>query len=105
MIKAEFLASLLQSSVSHDPSEIILICWFAPQETFIIIIINVENNCAASYLCGNRDTFFLQDFLKNSIYFKYKSFVTNIFTVTLLFNASLLNKSNNFYDWLQSSER
>ncbi len=38
MIKAEFSASLLQSSVSHDPSEIIL-CWFAAQETFIIIII------------------------------------------------------------------
>ncbi len=34
--KAEFLASLLQS---HDPSEIIIICWFAVQETFIIIII------------------------------------------------------------------
>ncbi len=27
--KAVFSASLLQSSVSHDPSEIILICWFA----------------------------------------------------------------------------
>jgi len=25
--------SLLQSSVSHDPSEIILICWFAAHET------------------------------------------------------------------------
>ncbi len=47
VIKAEFSASLLQSSVSHDPSEIILICWFAAQETFIIIIINVENNSAA----------------------------------------------------------
>ena len=44
MIKAEFSASLLQSSVSHDPSEIILICWFAAQETFMIII-NVENSC------------------------------------------------------------
>ncbi len=33
MIKAVFPASLLQSSVSHDPSEIILICWFADQET------------------------------------------------------------------------
>jgi len=29
VIKAEFSASLLQSSVSHDPLEIILICWFA----------------------------------------------------------------------------
>ncbi len=38
MIKAEFSASLLQSSVSHDPSEIILICRFAAQEIFIIIM-------------------------------------------------------------------
>ncbi len=34
----KFSASLLQSSVSHDPSEIILICWFAAQKTFLIII-------------------------------------------------------------------
>jgi len=26
---AEVSVSLLQSSVTHDPSEIILICWFA----------------------------------------------------------------------------
>ncbi len=38
--KAEFSASLLQSSV-HDPSEIILICWF---------IINIGNRCAAYFL-------------------------------------------------------
>ncbi len=36
---------LLQSSVPHDPSEIILICWFA-QETFINFI-DVEKSCAA----------------------------------------------------------
>ncbi len=36
--EAEFLASLLQSSASHDPSEIILICCFAAQETFVINI-------------------------------------------------------------------
>ncbi len=34
MIKAEYSASFLQSSVSHDPSEIILIYLFAAQETF-----------------------------------------------------------------------
>jgi len=39
----EFSASLLQSSESHDPSEIILIWWFAAQETFII---NAELSCA-----------------------------------------------------------
>ncbi len=51
----EFSASFLQSSVSHDSSEIILICWFAAQETFLIII-NVENS-AASFFCWNLDTF------------------------------------------------
>jgi len=35
--------------VSHDPLEIILICWFIAQETFIMIIINVENNFAAYF--------------------------------------------------------
>ncbi len=48
VIKAEFSASLLQSSVSHDPSEITLIYWFGAQETFPII--NVENNCADLFL-------------------------------------------------------
>ncbi len=43
-----FSASLLQSSVSHDPSEIILICWFAAQQTFLIIV-NVESSCAYIY--------------------------------------------------------
>ncbi len=38
-------------------SEIILIYWFTDQETFLIII-NVENSWAASYFCGNRDTFY-----------------------------------------------
>ncbi len=42
--KAEFSASLLQSLVSHDPSEIVY--WFISQETFLIII-NDENS---SYL-------------------------------------------------------
>ncbi len=50
VIKAEFSASLLQSSVSHD---LLLI---SAQETFLIII-NVENSCAAQYICGNRDAF------------------------------------------------
>ncbi len=50
-----------ESSVSHDPSEIILICWFAAQEAFMIII-DVENSCAAEYFCGNRDTFYFSGF-------------------------------------------
>ncbi len=35
VIKAEFPASLLQSSVSHDPSEIILRWWFGAQDFFL----------------------------------------------------------------------
>jgi len=42
-VKAEFSASLLQSSVSHDPLEIIRICWFVAQET-ISITVNVDNS-------------------------------------------------------------
>ncbi len=34
-------AQLLQSSVSHYPSEIIRICCYSSQKTFLIIIINV----------------------------------------------------------------
>jgi len=39
--KAVFSASLLQVSVLHGPSEMILICWFVGQET--LLIINVKN--------------------------------------------------------------
>jgi len=39
VIKANFSSSV---SVSHYPSEIILIYWFVAQETFIIII-NIED--------------------------------------------------------------
>ncbi len=53
--KAEFPALLLNASVSHDLSEVILRCWFAAQETFWIII-NVKNSCAAKYFCGNWST-------------------------------------------------
>ncbi len=49
--KADFSASLLQSSVSHDPSEIIIICWFDAQD-FFLIIIKCEKS-SASYVCRN----------------------------------------------------
>ncbi len=68
--KLNFQQPLLQS-LSHDPSEIILISWFGAQEAFlliviIIIIINVESSCAAQYVYGNSD--FVN---KNSIYFYF----------------------------------
>jgi len=67
VIKAEFSASLLQSSVSHDPSEITLIWWFDAQETFLII--NVENSCV-QFLPPQKKV------QKNSIFLKWKAFVT-----------------------------
>ncbi len=45
MVKLNFHQSLFQSSVSHDSSEIILICWFAAQETGLSIV-SVENSFA-----------------------------------------------------------
>ncbi len=53
MVKLNFQQPLLQSSVSHDTSEIILISWFDTPEIFLII--NVEKSCAAYHFCGNRD--------------------------------------------------
>ncbi len=47
--KAGFSASLLQSSVSHVPSEIIIICWFTAEEK-IFIIISVKTRCSLVFL-------------------------------------------------------
>jgi len=66
VIKAEFSASLLQFSVSHDPSKIILKWWFDAQETFMFII-NVENSFF---------TFSFQDSLMNRK-FKRTAFIWN----------------------------
>ncbi len=73
-----------RSSVSHDPSEIILIYWSAAQET-IPIIINVENSFAAEWFLWDAWYIFppeFYDYLKvqiNSIYLKY----TYRFSVTM----------------------
>ncbi len=67
-------------------SEIILICWFAAQETFLIII-NVENSCAASYFCGIGDTSFSEQHL-----FQIEIFCKIINVIFDQFNVSLMNK-------------
>jgi len=51
-------ASLFQSSVSHDPSQITLKWGSDDQQTFMIII-TVENG---SYICRNRDAFYFSGF-------------------------------------------
>ncbi len=42
-------------------SEIIIICWFAAPETFMIVI-NVENSRAAQCFCRNGDAFNFSEF-------------------------------------------
>ncbi len=46
-----FHQPLLQSSVSHDPSEVILIRWFDAQATFLLSMLN---RCAAIFLRKSR---------------------------------------------------
>ncbi len=61
------------TSVSHVPSEIIRSYLFAAQETFLIMI-DVKNRSAVSYFVK-----IVIDFVKvqkNSIYYKYTSFVS-----------------------------
>ncbi len=76
------------------------ICWFDAQETFLIIlIINVENRCAAWHLCRNHNIFFQDSLInrnfKRTAFLEIELFcdIVNVFTVTFhLSNVSLLNK-------------
>jgi len=44
MAKLNFSVPLFQFLMSHNPSEIILICLFDAQETFLIINVEKSNN-------------------------------------------------------------
>ncbi len=55
--KAVFSVSLLLSSVSHDPSEIILICWFAAHMSFLSHLINVMQSCWIKVLISFKKIF------------------------------------------------
>ncbi len=78
----------LQSSVSHDPLEIILICWFAAQETLLLsqisIIIQALDNFVETVIIFSR--FFIFDFNNLALYY-------NCWPI----NLSLMNKSRNFF--------
>ncbi len=102
--KAGFSASLLQSSVLHDPSEIILIGWFVAKET-IIIIINVENIVGCNIFVETVIHFFQTFVMNRMFYFYFYLFemeifcnIIHAFTVTIdQFNASFLKKSIHFF--------
>ncbi len=90
--KAEFSASLLQW---HDPSEIILILWFAAQKTFIIIIMlkTAEYNFFRFLWC--KESSEEQHLSEIGIFCN----IINVFIITFdQFKASLINKSINFYN-------
>ncbi len=57
MAKLNIQQLLLQFSVSHDPSEIILICWFGAQEMFLIIISDTFDTFKVSLLSKNINYF------------------------------------------------
>ncbi len=87
--------------MSHDPSEIILIFWFAAQKHLLL------------FLCWKQLTRIFSGFLKEiEIFYN----ILNVFIITFdHFNTSLLNKNTNFYNsppppqkkklyWLQAFE-
>jgi len=61
--KLFFQQPLLKSSVLHDPSEIILICWFGAQETFLTIIYQCWQQLYCLICLWTHP--FLQDYLMN----------------------------------------
>ncbi len=97
-IKAEFSASLLQSSVSRDPSEIILKSWFGGQETFasIDVFSTLLLDIFAESFFQNQKIldFVIKRKFKWSIYWEYKSL--QIFYLNESINV-LLNKTKTKY--------
>ncbi len=73
-VKAEF------SSLSYDPSEIILICWFDAQETFLYYYDYWKQLCCFMFVRKPTYILFVWFFnkykVKNSIYFKH---ITELF--------------------------
>ncbi len=88
--------------MSHDNSEIILICWFAAQETFLSMLKSV----VLLHIFVETTIYFFQAFLLNRKHlFERETFynIINTFTVTFdQINASLLNKSKKQKTWLQT---
>ncbi len=63
--KAECSVSLLQSSVSHDPSEIILTCWFSAKSINQSINQSIDVNVVLrNLICGDGDPFFYTSIIK-----------------------------------------
>ncbi len=76
-----YVQSLLLTSMSHDPSEIIqyadllLIFYWSPTQLLILVLIIINVNIAAYYFCGNHYTFFQDSLMKRK--FKRTAFIWN----------------------------
>ncbi len=85
--KAVFLASLLQSSVAHDPSEIIIICWFADLLKKHVLLLLLMYKTVVLLLWSFIKIFMVSfgqfnvSFLKKNINFVQKTLLPNFWTV------------------------
>ncbi len=91
MIKAEFSASFLQSSVSHDPSEIILICWFAAQVTWLLV--SMLKTVVLLYMLVFVESSKVQHLFKIVIF----CYVTNVKTQNCHFSINLMHPAKYMY--------
>ncbi len=82
-----FQQSLLQSSVSHDPSEIIIICLYVAQETFINIISNTL--CIMYYKSSFNALIMLCNVPNNGLYNLMNNFNHSLYIITLIINSLL----------------
>ncbi len=99
--KLNYLQSLLQFSVSHDPLDIIFVCWFAAQESFIIIhvenvIVSIHNQVVLVIIFLKTDTDFhnylMNKKLKRTAFLYISKEMINVFTLTF-HQFEVLNKN------------
>ncbi len=92
--KAEFSASLLQSSVSHDPSEIILKCWIIISVADLICWFTVKLLCCLIFLEPVLLFSLINKKLKRIAFIQIDIFSNNISLYYQFYpcNTSLLNK-------------
>lgn len=98
VIKAEYSASLLQTSVSHDllkSLNMLICCSITFKYLYIQIIFLIEVNIFVETVIH----YFHHSLMKGKLYLKQIFFnITNVFTITFdQFNASFLNKSINLF--------
>ncbi len=111
MIKAEFSASLLQSSVSHDPSEIILISWFDAQENYYYYQCRKQLCCLGIVAKKDYYIYILNACVSNVTYFRWRrifsrrSFRAGLVLSVLFVDAVMLLVSfNSMQCWLHQQK-